>query len=227
MSGTHFPGGLSTVVQGDPLYEFGLPDFTKWHIFDDDFDRYVAADWTVTEVGVATQALADGDGGHLLITNAAADDNSSFSQKVGESFRWASNKKMFFKARFKVSDAVQSDVVIGLQIIDTTPLDVTDGLFFLKSDGAATMDFLVEKDNVATTVSAIATLVTDTFIEVAFAYDPNDRAFKVYVDGVYKGSAVITNAPDDEDLTISFGVQNGEAVAKTMTIDRIFAAKAR
>ena len=33
--------------------------------------------------------------------------------------------------------------------------------------------------------------------------------------------SVATNLPNDEDLTISFGIQNGEAVAKTMTIDYI------
>jgi hypothetical protein len=33
--------------------------------------------------------------------------------------------------------------------------------------------------------------------------------------------------PDDEDLTVSFGIQNGEAVAKTMTVDYILAAMDR
>ena len=33
--------------------------------------------------------------------------------------------------------------------------------------------------------------------------------------------------PDDEVLTPSFGIQNGEAAAKTMSIDYILAAKER
>ena len=37
----------------------------------------------------------------------------------------------------------------------------------------------------------------------------------------------LTNAPDDEDLTVSFGIQNGAAAAKTMTVDYIFAAVER
>ena len=60
---------------------------------------------------------------------------------------------MFFKARLKTSDADSSDFVMGLGITDTTPLDVTDGFFFLKSDGAATMDFLIEKDNSQSTIA--------------------------------------------------------------------------
>ena len=37
----------------------------------------------------------------------------------------------------------------------------------------------------------------------------------------------LTNVTDDEDLTISFGIQNGAAAAKTMTVDYIFAAVER
>ena len=36
-----------------------------------------------------------------------------------------------------------------------------------------------------------------------------------------------TNAPDDEELAVSFGIQNGEAVAKVMTLDYISAGKER
>lgn len=223
---TRFPGGLTTTAQGSPFGDFILPDFTKTHIFNDDFDTYTAADWTVTEVGVATQALADGDGGLLLITNAAADDNSSFNQKVGESFLFATGKKLWFDCRFQVSDATQSDVVIGLQITDTTPLDVTDGVFFLKADGAATIDLLVEKDNTATTTSSVATLVDATDIRLSFFYD-GVSAIKIFADGVHVATSVTTNLPDDEVLTVSFGIQNGEAVAKTMTLDYIVAVKER
>jgi hypothetical protein len=37
----------------------------------------------------------------------------------------------------------------------------------------------------------------------------------------------ITNLPDDEELTVSFGIQNGEASAQTMTIDYVVAAVER
>lgn len=223
---TRFPNGLVTASKNAPMGDFILPDMTKAHVYMEDFDYYTAADWTVTEVGIATQALTDADGGVLLVTNAAADNDSSFSQKVGESYLFEAGKKLWFDCRFKVSDATQSDVVVGLQITDTTPLDVTDGVFFLKADGAATADFLVEKDNTATTSSAVATLADDTYIRLSFYYD-GKSAIKYFVDGVHQGTSVTTNLPDDEVLTISFGVQNGEAVAKTMSVDYIMVAKER
>ena len=158
MSVTRFPKGISTSAKGTTLGDSKLPDPTSVHVFMDDFDMYTAADWTVTETGSATQVLDDADGGVLLVTNAAADDDASFSQKVGESFLMETGKEVWFKARFKVSDATQSDFIIGLQITDTTPLDATDGIFFQKDDGDTNLDFHVEKDNTATISTAIATI---------------------------------------------------------------------
>jgi hypothetical protein len=207
--------------------ELGQPAATLYHTYFEDFDYYTAADWTVTETDAgATQALTDGDGGLLLITNTAADNDLVSLQKKGESFRFATGKALFFEARFKVSDATQSDVVIGLQITDTTPLDVTDGVFFIKADGAATVDFLVEKNNTATTASAVATMANDTYIRLGFYYD-GVSAVQYFVNGSIAGSSVTTNLPDDEDMTITIAIQNGEAVAKTMTVDYVYVAKER
>jgi hypothetical protein len=128
--------------------------------------------------------------------------------------------------RFKVSDVTQSDLVIGLQITDTTPLAVTDGVFFIKSDGAATVDMVVEKDSTATTTSSVATLADDTWVELAYFYNGVDR-IDVFVDDSLVANSVVTNLPDDEVLTLSFGIQNGEAVAKTMSVDYLLAIKER
>lgn len=232
---TRFPSGVTTVAKSDVLGMFGLPDPTGWHTFFDDFDRYVAGDWTVTEVGTGSRALTDINGGALLITNGAVDDNSNQLQKVGESFLLASGKKAIFKARFKVSDATQSDFLIGLAVTDTTlqgavsGAGVTDGIFFNKDDGDALLDFNVQKDATTgqTRAAGIATVVSDTFLTVAWYFDGVSEV-KYYVDGAHKGtlSGASTYLPDTE-LTVSFAIQNGEAVAKTMTLDYIFAAMER
>lgn len=226
MSTSRFTNGITTAKSTEPMGQFILPDVTKAHVYFNDFDEYTAADWVVTEVGVATQALADEDGGALLVTNAAADNDSSFSQKVGESFLFETGKKLWFEARLKVSDATQSDWVAGLQITDTTPLAVTDGVYFRKDDGDANVDFVVVKDSTATTASAVTTNADDTYIRLSFYYNGVDEVV-YFADGVRLGSSVTTNLPDDEVLTVSFGIQNGEAVAKTMSVDYILAAKER
>ena len=150
----------------------------------------------------------------------------------GESFLLASGKKLLFAARFKVSDATQSDFVMGLQITDTTPLDVTDGIYFQKDDGDANVDFYVSK-NATTgrlTTTAATTATSDTFLTLAFYFD-GKRYVSLWKDGAQVGNVDLTTTLDtylpDTELTVSFGVQNGEAVAKTMTIDYIFAAQER
>lgn len=101
---TRFPNGITTAVPTAPLGDFLLPDFTALHTFFDDFNTYDAAEWTVTEVGAATQALVDAENGALLITNAAADNDSSFQQLVGESFSFSPNKKLWFDCKLQVND---------------------------------------------------------------------------------------------------------------------------
>jgi hypothetical protein len=206
-----------------------------WHEYFNDFDHYVAANWTVTTVGTGTVALTNLDGGALLITNSAADNDSVQLQKVGESFALTAGKRAIFKARFKVSDATQSDLIMGLCVTDTTLMGavagagVTDGVFFSKDDGVATLDVQCQKD--ATTgqnrAAAIATLTNDTFVTAAWAYDGKGE-IAYFVNDVQVGTLAATSAYlPDTTLTASFGLMNGEAVAKTMTLDYFFAATER
>ena len=230
ITNTRFPFGLTNVGENTVFADMVQPDPTLFHQYYNDFDVYTAGDWVVTETNAsATQALTAGDGGLLLITNTAADDDLVALQKTPAAFTFTAGKKTFFSCRFKVSDATQSDLVFGLQVVDTTPLDVTDGVYFLKADGAATVSVFCRKDATtgSTSASAIATLVSDTFVTLAFAYDGVSKIIYA-VDGNVLGSldASSTYLPDTT-CTVSFALQNGEAVAKTMTVDYLFAAKER
>lgn len=216
---------------------FGMPDPTKYHIFFDDFDDYEAAQWIISTTeagtGAAAEAVSSADGGILVLTNDDADNDCDFLQWSGvdaagaiEAFKFEAGKKLFFKSRFKVSSATQSDVVMGLQITDTSPLDASDGVFFLKADDAKTMVAKVVKASAATISSAIATLADDTYLTAAFYYDGKSEV-QVFIDDVKVATLPVINLPDSQTLTVSFGVQNGSAGAKTMSVDYIFVAKER
>ncbi len=230
---TRFTSGVTTADRTAALGFFGLPDPTGWHVYFNDFDTFNTAEWTITTVeagaGSATEALTDADGGVLLVTNDAADNDADFFNKVGESFLLESGKRAFFKARFKVSDATQSDFVMGLQVTDTTPLDATDGIYFMKDDGDALLDVYCRKNATtgSTSATGIATVVSDTYMTVGLAYD-GKSSLAYFVNDVQLGTLDASSSylPDTE-LTISFGIQNGEAVAKTMSVDYILAAKER
>lgn len=234
---TNFTHGVTNAARTSTLGDFGMPDPTTWHVWFDDFDNYVPAQWVITTTeagaGSATEAVSNADGGILLVTNDAADNDADFFQYSGddasgtvETFKFALGKRLFFKTRFATSDATQSDIVFGLQITDTSPLAVSDGVYFLKSDGVATVDFKVMKNSTATTTTSVATLVDATYIILGFVYNGVDK-IDIYVNDAYAGTSVTTNLVDDEELTVSFGIQNGEAVAKTLSVDYIFVAKER
>ena len=235
---THFPNGISNRTKGHPLFNYPYLDPSKYYTYFDDFFEYHSGIYTITTTeagsGNASEAITSGAGGQLLITNDNADNDLDFFQLKGESFKWDSTKRMFFSARFKTNDATQSEIVMGLQITDTTPLDVTDGIFFLKVDADTQPDLIIEKDNSSSlSVLEMDAMEDDTFVTLSFEYDPLDVAtggavFRAYQDDVQVGEITgTTNAPDDEELTISFGIQNGEAAAKTLTIDFILVAVER
>jgi hypothetical protein len=235
---TRFPGGVNTTTDGGIFCDFPMPDPTTFHLYYDDFDVYTAGDWTVTETQAgATQALGAGDGGLVLLTNSAADNDVNQLQKLPAAFTVTAGKKAFFACKFKLSDAgtagaLQSDCMVGLANADTAGLLTNawvDGIYFYKADGALTIDVFVRKDATtgSNTVAAIGSVVEATFITLSWFYDGVSLVYYA-IDGVIKGSlsaaaAYLPNAVTT--TTLSLG--NGEAVAKIMTIDYVFVALER
>jgi hypothetical protein len=236
-----YTSGISTAAKGSTLFNYPAPDPTKVFTYFDDFYTYTAADWTVTEVNDATQALvADEPFGALILTTAGADNDGSQGQLTTENFTLSVGKKAWFKARFKVSDATQSDFAIGLIVLDTTILGstdgdgATDGIFFAKEDGDTQLDVYCQKNTTTGQKSAsnIATVGT-SYITVGFEWD-GKRYVNYFVDDVKKGEldlhplAPVSGAPTDylpdTPVTVSYALLAGEGAAKTMTIDYLFAA---
>lgn len=232
MGNTNFPNGLTNNTQQNALGLMNQLDPTTFHTYFNDFDNYIAGDWTVTKTQVgATQAITNGDGGILLLTNTAANNDLVALQKVGESFIFESNKELFFKCRFKVSDATKSALVFGLQVTDTSPLAVSDGIYFSKAAASTSISFNAYKASTGTTASNVTTLADNTYITLSFYYDGNGYinyfAGTDSLNPTYIGRIASTNMPNTQTTTLSFALSNGEAVAKTMSIDYIFVAKER
>lgn len=231
-SPTRFPSGVTNVNATHPLGQYGLPDPTKWITYFTDFQDYVSGDFTTTRVGTTpTEALTDEAGGVLLLTTTAGATDSTFSQKKGESFLLAAGKRAIFRTRFKGSDATTSDMFCGLQITDTTALAVSDGVYFYKPTAAATMNLYVADASSVITTSAIATMANATHVDLAWYYD-GVSSVMYYVDNVLKGTVNVTTTTAGDllpatELTVSYGIQNGAAAIKTMSLDFIFAAVER
>lgn len=229
MSTTRFPPGVTNAAPGTTLGNMGQLDASKFHTYFNDFDTYAAGDWTVTETGTTTQALTAGDGGLLLISNDATDNDATFMQLAIASFLMEAGKRAFFKMRFKVDDATQSDIQLGLIVADTTPLDATDGIYFQKDDGDTHLDVYIRKDATTGSKSSldVAELADNTYIVLGFEYDGKSKVYAYVNDAVVATLDASSTYLPDANLAVSFGIQNGAAAAKTMTVDYVLAAKER
>ncbi len=215
-----------------------------WHNWVNDFDLYLATDWVITETGSGTRAISQSKGGNLVVTNAAADNDVNSLQlrdvasgQVAEHWKFVAGKRMHFETRFKVSDATQSDLVIGLHITATAPVVTppTDGIYFRKDDGDRLLDLVGIKNSTSSVASGIlgasGYLTDDTFTILEFDYDGKTSAQGGLIvakqDGIPFASIPLTNVVDDEEIVVSFAHQNGEAVAKILTLDYIYVAQER
>jgi hypothetical protein len=233
MATTNLIDGVTNVANTTALGSYIMPDPTSAHTWFDDFDDYVAAEWVISETGSGTRAVGNLDGGVLVVTNAGTENDCNWLQWSGstnaavvETFKFESEKPLWMKARFKVSVAAANDVMIGLYITDTDPIGgVTDGVYFRSVDGSGAMSLVVEKNSTETTTAA-GTLANDTYVTVGFYYD-GGSTISVYWNDVRVGSSVTTNLPDDEELAVSFGIQNGEGAAGVLSLDYLFVSKSR
>jgi len=221
---------LHMVPWGNPL---------AWQIYFDDFHVYLpggagAGDWTKTETGSGTQVIADEAGGVLLLTCAAADNDRIQLQLVAENFLPATDKQCAFAARVKISDATQSVCAIGLAteqattnfFHDTGDLWLyDDGIMFRKDDGNTNWDFVIRKNDLETEAAGILTATTG-YVVLGFYYNGADRvtyytAAETAAGSIYQ-SGGNTNWPNDAELVPTLFIENGEAVAKALSVDYIW-----
>lgn len=229
---TRFPNGVNNSQLDKIFSSMPFPDPTKFRTYDDDFDQFIAADWTVSETQAgATQALIVGDGGQLSLVNTAADNDVNQVQKVPAAFLPVLGKRLFMKCRFSISDLVQSDVAIGLVNVsaDATVLaNSVDGIFFLKADDANSVSIFVRQADVAAnSVTAVVGALVAGFNDLDAYYDGGDRVY-YSLNGVVVGSVTVTAAIFPNAITtLTFSTKNGAAAAVTGILDRIYVAQER
>lgn len=242
---TRFPGGLTTAYPSDALNNLPVPDPSKnsYYFVDQSWEWADAAlatpaGYTVTAVGVTPTRTAPEVAnmfGALTITNTAADNDSCFIQSKGHVAVNDSGKKLQFACRVALSNATQCDVIMGLTSTDTTPVGgvateeqgVSDGIFFLKIDDATDWRFVVRSGSVTIGYPlALGTAVAATPDVLAFDYNPTNREVSAYVNNVKKTTVVVTTFPAAV-LYLQMGIQNGDAVARTLQIDWVAGAQER
>lgn len=192
------------------------PLATKWEL---NAETYSVDQFTLSQTNTTVAQVTGALGGALIFTPVGAENDGAQIQLLGEAFYLTGEYPAYFGVRFKVDDADQTDLLLGLCVQDTSVIAaVTDGAYFRAVDGSATLSFVLENTNVETSTSA-TTLEDDKFIVAEFVYDGVD-SIDAYIDGVLVASHALTDAnmPDDEYLTPVLAMLTGEVAANTLTV---------
>jgi len=183
---------------------------------------YRAADFTITATGTSPITASVLPGSVALITTPATDFAGDNIQALGSQFKIQAGKPLYFGCKVAISDATESDLVVGLFGVDTTltaassahALDVgAGGIGFTKLDAVTAVNF--KTFTTATEKNTASAITMDTAAHVyEFYYDGS--VLHGYVDGV-----LVANFTADittEVLTPSIAFRAGAAAAKTCTI---------
>ena len=197
----------------DPLYAVR---------FIEHFLCYVEANFVVSETGTGTRALEDLAGGWLKVTTGAVISDLAELQLKGEAFKLVSGKPCWFEGKLKVDDALNTDLFIGLAITDADILGgVSDAVLWQKDNGDRNLDFHVIKDSTPTDKTALSTLADGAIVRLGFYFNGKGSIVPYLNGAALAASKIITNIPDDTEITISFGIKTSVAVGKNLSIDFI------
>lgn len=224
ITATNYPNGVTNAALNSVMYGYGADDPSVFHSYWNDFDVYTAGDWTGTATGSVTNAVIAGNGGILSMINSAANNDLDSLQLKAASFAIVAGSKAWFKARFSLSNATNAALTLGLIQTTTTPLTVTDGLYFSKAAASTTLNLITAKASAASTV-AVGTLANTTYVNVGWHYD-GASAIAAYLNNVKVGSLAVTNLPT-ANLNLTIAVSNGTAAANTLNVDYIGAFNER
>ncbi len=185
-------------------------------------DTYRAADWTVTATGTApVTASVVPDAKFLISTQASTDFSGDNMQVLGSRFKLETAKPVYFGARVTLSEATQSDFVVGLFGVDTTLTAASSahalavgagGIGFTKLDGSTSCFF--KTFTTATEANSAAALTMDT---AAHWYEMYWDGYKLH--GYIDGGLIATfgSSITGEVLTPSIAFRKGDTAAGVYT----------
>ena len=181
------------------------------------------AGWTTTLVeagaGESTVTALDASGGALLLTTDAADNDGINLQMKNESFLPSATKSLYFGCKITLSEATQSDIFIGLSVLNTTILgSLPVRIGFRSVDASASIGFESE-GSTELTIEGVGTLVDATAITLEVLWDAAAGEVRYYVDGVLKGSNALGTALPNAEMAFAVHFLTGAASVETCAID--------
>lgn len=232
---SRWPAGVGDNAIGSPLANYAGLNPARYRLYFNDFFNYTAADWVVTETDAgSTEAVTSDAGGVLAITNASAGatDEASLqwaggSGAVVTQWTFDSAKDMVLVARFKVSNATNAALLIGLAATDTAPVASlpANGIYFYKAGGSTSLLASLRASAASQSVT-LGAMANDTYVEAAFVYNSSTGYWQAFLNGALIGSNTSPTTPSAA-LAPTIGLLNASAVAHVLSIDYLMVAQAR
>ena len=241
MANTHFSGPVLFSAARPTLENLNIgawPDQTR---FMDDFTGILldaTNDWTVVKDSGASAALqADALNGVVDLTSAATTDNDGSSIQGNEIWGLPSTagQRLYFEARFQMSDVDQMDMFIGVcENFATNPeaiFTASNRIGFQIDDGDATPHLITESSDseTDTTLSGTTYDLSDaTDVTVSFVATKGTTTDKVkfYINRTLVGTHA-TNVPTANMTQAAAEVSGNATGTKSMSIDYIMVAQDR
>jgi len=241
MANTHFSGPVLFSAARPTLENLNIgawPDQTR---FMDDFTGILldaTNDWTVVKDSGASAALqADALNGVVDLTSAATTDNDGSSIQGNEIWGLPSTagQRLYFEARFQMSDVDQMDMFIGVcENFATNPeaiFTASNRIGFQIDDGDATPHLITESSDseTDTTLSGTTYDLSDaTDVTVSFVATKGTTTDKVkfYINRTLVGTHS-TNVPTANMTQAAAEVSGNATGTKSMSIDYIMVAQDR
>ncbi len=187
---------------------------------------------SVDDGGTGTNADVDVAGGAAAILTAGADNDHHAMTTGGEAFLFVAAKKLWFEARFRLTEANTDDsawwfgltnnvTTGGFQIDALGPLATYDGCMIWKDEDSLDIDFETSNAGGQATGTAITTFTSGNWTRVGFYFDGTATTSTItpYVDGVAYAAQNITLAGLDE-MHFAMGVKaSATNAAETLEID--------
>jgi hypothetical protein len=231
---TNFANGVTNCDPWQAMAEAGTPDPSFSQLFHEEFNRYTAADWTITPLSTGTTGLVAEAGGVLNLVTAAAVSDSVYVQVPVASYQLVAGAHHFFKARIRLATVANNDCYAGLIATGTVPLVTpVNGIFFFKAAASTTWVLRTVVAGVVTDLAlpASAVMANATWLELSFHvgtngevetfFNPTTGPFTQVIPGGLRGRATLSApALPTVVLSPSFGIRNeAVATARTMSID--------
>jgi len=205
---------FEVVVGADPAKGFGF--FEDFIVGPTSTTSY----WFGASTAISSGTYVDAglEGGVIALTPDVEDKGIQIQGNAG--FVAAADFNMACECRFKLTDADQTDFMVGFSGLDTTALGLNDEAIAIGGeDGSALLKYVSRSDGTGSFTTTGETMVDNTFYRAGFIVN-GTKSVKYYADG----ELVITHTTtvSDEAMAPTIALLSGAAAANCLYLDWVY-----